>query len=99
MKRLLIVLVVTLACVFVIAGCSSTTATTPAASAPKTPSATQAASASVLPTQQLAQVSGAPLYGGTLKYVVSEGPGSPMGNPPEASGSATSTMQFALEPP
>jgi peptide/nickel transport system substrate-binding protein len=119
MKRLTTALAILVALVFIITGCSSTsatpttttpsatpTATTPTATTPQPtvttpkPTATPTGTPTATPTGTTPPASSPALtgvYGGTLRYVLATGPGTPL-NPWEATGGTISTMQFSIQP-
>jgi peptide/nickel transport system substrate-binding protein len=108
MKKLLVPLVILLALVLIIAGCSSGTSsttgtTTPAATGQTstsptttTPSSTSPVTATT-PTASQPGSSTSPRYGGTMIDIEASGPGSPFGWPPELAGGAGITGQIGLD--
>lgn len=110
MKKLAIPITVLLVAAFIITGCSTATttsnqpttsipATTPAATTPYTtttsaPSPTTSATAT---SPSPSATANAPQYGGTLKWIQSIGPTTPIGWVAEAGGPSLTTMQLSIE--
>ena len=87
MKKVLITLIVLLSIICVVAGCAQSTApvSTATPTAPKTAATSPAAT-----TPQ-------PKYGGTMRWIESLGPTTPIGYPPEIAGPSGVTPQISLQ--
>lgn len=107
MKRLFIPIAILVTIAFIITGCSttSTTTTLPATAAATSTSTTVApatTSTTVTPTGTAPATttpvsSTSPVYGGTLRYISAQVPGTPIGWMPETTGASTFSMQLSLE--
>lgn len=90
MKRWLVIFVVLLVCALLIVGCGAppaTPSTSPASPKPTTPTSVPVTTPS--PT--------GPVYGGTLRFITSNVPGTPIGWVPETTGPSIDTMQLSLQ--